>query len=114
MHTVPTEAPHSHAQLAAALRTRVEQTGTLDAALRRDILMRAAGGPAVPEPYDALVNQIAEDSYRVTDAQVEAVLEASGYEKNAFEVILTASIGAGLRRWDAAANAIQDARDAPA
>ena len=67
----------------------------------------------MPEPYDALVTQVDEDSFRVTDAQVHAVLEETGSEKDTFEVILTAAIGAGLRRWDAAAKAIRDAEDAP-
>jgi hypothetical protein len=102
----------SHAQLASALRTRVEETGTLEPTLRKGILARGAGGPAVPEPYDALAHQVAEDSYRVTDAQVRAIVEEAGSEGNAFEVLLTAAIGAGLRRWDAAAKAIGDAEDA--
>jgi hypothetical protein len=63
----------------------------------------------VPEPYDALAHQIAEDSFRVTDAQVAAALRASGSESKTFEVVLTAAIGAGLRRWDAAEKAIREA-----
>jgi hypothetical protein len=99
----------SHAQLADDLRARVTETGTLDGQVRRMILARGAGGPAVPAPYDALANQVGEDSFRVTDDQVQAVLQEMGSEKEAFEVILTAAIGAGLRRWDAAAKAIREA-----
>ena len=102
----------SHKQLAAALRARVEQTGMLDRSLRDGILARGAGGAPISEPYDALAGQIADDSYGVTDAQVRAVLAAAGSEENAFEVILTAAIGAGLRRWDVAARAIGEADDA--
>lgn len=102
----------SHAQLASALRTRVVDAGTLDGALRAAVLRRAAGGAALAEPYDALTRQIAADSFRVTDAQVRAVLDEAGTQGNAFEVILTAAIGAGLRRWDVAVNAIEEAEDA--
>jgi len=63
----------------------------------------------VSEPYDALAHQIAQDSFGVTDAQVAAVLQTTGSERNAFEVVLTAAIGAGLRRWDAAEKAIREA-----
>jgi len=106
---MPGETPLSHVELAALLRSHVEQTGILDAGLRRGIL---SGDAAVPEPYGSLARQIAEDSFRVTDAQVQAVREAAGSQKGAFEVVLTAAIGAGLRRWDAAARAIDEARDA--
>src|SRR5665213_4090951 len=104
--------PGSHAQLAGDIRSRVELTGMLDPFLRLSILARGAGGPAVPEPYGALAHQIAEDSFRVTDAQVAAVLQTTGSERDTFEVILTAAIGAGLRRWDAAENAIRETGDA--
>ena len=102
----------SHHQHAERLRRRVEETGATSDELRRGALARASGGPAVPEPYDALVAQIDGDSSRVTDAQVRAVREAAGSEKAAFEVILTAAVGAGLHRWDAADRAIAEAGDA--
>lgn len=103
----------SHAELAAALRSRVVQSGTLDRGLRLGILSRGAGGAmTVPEPYDTLARQIGEDSFRVTDAQVDAVLRETGSERDAFEVVLTASVGAGLRRWDVAAKAIREAEGA--
>ncbi|GAB3389899.1 hypothetical protein GCM10027568_12780 [Humibacter soli] len=88
----------------------MEQSGTLERDLRLGILARGAGDPtAVPEPYDTLARQIGEDSFRVTDVQVDAVLRDVGSERDAFEVVLTASIGAGLRRWDVAAKAIREA-----
>ncbi len=76
--------------------------------------MRAgAGGDAsLPEPYAALTRTIGERSYRVTDAQVGAVRSAAGTDRAAFEVIMSASIGAGLRRWDAAMAALEEAEDA--
>lgn len=90
------------------------ETGDADRALRTHVFERAAGGVAITEPYDELARQIAGDSSRVTDAQVAAVVHATGSEKKAFELILTATIGAGLRRWDAAEAAIEEAADASA
>lgn len=109
---MPRDMPGSHSQLARDLRSRVVEAGTLDRELRCAILARSAGGPAVPEPYDALVKQVDEDSFRVTDTQVQAVLQETGSEGEAFEVILTAAIGAGLRRWDAAEKVISEAERA--
>jgi len=108
------DASGSHARFAGALRSRVAETGTLGRELRRAILARGAGAgaAAVPEPYEALVRQIAGDSFRVTDAQVNAVLQETGSESDTFEVILTAAVGAGLGRWDAAEKAIRGAGDA--
>ncbi|KHL05131.1 hypothetical protein [Sinomonas humi] len=39
---------------------------------------------------------------------------ATGSDKEAFEIIMSASIGAGLARWDAAIRAIAQASDATA
>jgi hypothetical protein len=75
---------------------------------------RAAGGGSVEQPYDSLTQQIAGAAYRVTDAQVEAVRTATGSDKGAFEIIMAASIGAGLARWDAAMRAIEGEGNAPA
>lgn len=108
----------SHQLHADRLRGRVADSGLTDRDLRLGALARGdgagsgSGSGSIPEPYDSLARQIGEDSSRVTDAQVEAVRAATGSEKAAFEIILTAAIGAGLRRWDAAARAIEEARDA--
>jgi hypothetical protein len=83
-----------------------------DASLRIGAMNRAAGGPAITPPHDALAHQIGEAAYLVTDAQVAEVREAVGSDKGTFEVVLSASIGAGLVRWDAAVNAIDGASDA--
>jgi hypothetical protein len=97
--------------LRAALATGAART---EASLRTGVSARAAGGPAVAEPYDSLARQIGEASYAVTDAQVDAVRQATGSDKAAFEVVMSACVGAGLARWDAAVRAIEEARDAPA
>ena len=89
-------------------------TGITDVALRTAVAARAAGGPPIAEPYDDLARQIGEASYRVTEADVDAVREATGSDKAAFEIVMSACIGAGLARWDAAARVIAEATDAPA
>ena len=103
-----------HEQLAAAVRARVVEGPALtDAALRRSIVARGAGGPPVAEPHDALVHQVASESARVTDRQVADVRSAVGSDKAAFEIVMTAAIGAGLMRLDAALQALREAADAP-
>ena len=81
--------------------------------MRTAVFTRAAGGAPIVEPYEALAQQIREAAYRVTDAHVEAVRAATGSDKGAFEIIMSASIGAGLARWDTAVRAIDEASDAP-
>lgn len=102
----------SHAGFAGRLRERVGADGLIDRELRIGAMDRAAGGPPIAEPYDALAGQIGDAAYLVTDAQVAAVREAVGSDKGAFEVVLSASSGAGLMRWDAAMRAIDGVTDA--
>lgn len=104
-----------HRRHADALRTAATgPSGTTDAALRADVLSLASAGPAIQDPYDTLARQISEAPDRVTDAQVSAVRAAAGSDKAAFEIIMAASIGPGLARWDAAMQAIGETPDAPA
>jgi hypothetical protein len=104
-----------HRRHADGVRTAVAgPAGTTEAALRTAVLARSSGGPAIPEPYDELARQIGEAADRVTDAQVSAVRAATGTDKAAFEIVMTASIGAGLARWDAAIRVIEEVSDAPA
>jgi hypothetical protein len=102
----------SHSRFADRVRERVGGDGLTDPEVRLGAMSRGAGGPAIAEPYNALAHQIGEAAYRVTDAQVAAVKEATSTDKGAFEIILSASIGAGLARWDAALRAIEGAADA--
>jgi hypothetical protein len=101
-----------HGELAARLRDRVAGSGLLDRAVRLGAMRRGAGGGAMAEPFDELARQVGQAASRVTDAQVAAVREATGSDALTFEVVLSAAIGAGLRRWDAAADAITRAADA--
>jgi hypothetical protein len=105
----------NHGVLAEALRRRVlEEPALTNSALRQAVAASAQGGPAAPPPYEALARRIGEAAFRVTDAQVASVVTAAGTEKAAFELIITAAVGAGLLRWQLASKAIEEARDAPA
>lgn len=104
-----------HRRHADAVRAAVTgPAGKTDATLRTAVTARASGGPPVGEPYDALAIQIGEAAYRVTDSQVADVRAAQGSDKAAFEIVMAASVGAGLARWDAAIRAIDEASDASA
>ncbi|MDL9980811.1 hypothetical protein [Microbacterium candidum] len=101
----------AHDELADALRRRIRESGVIAADLRAAIL---AGGEDAAEPFRSLARTVEDSSYRVTDAQVVEVRESAGSERAAFEVVMTASAAAGLRRWDAAFRAIAEATDASA
>ena len=106
--------PDHHA-LAEALRRRVlEEPAETDPGLRRAVAASAAGGPAAPVPYEALARQIGGAACNVTDDHVARIVRAAGSEKAAFELIVTAAVGAGLLRWDRALKAVKEARGAPA
>jgi len=89
-----------HRALAEALRRRVlEGPGATDMALRQAVANRATGGPAIGEPFDRLSVRIGEASYKVTDEQVKRLVAEVKSEKAAFEIIVSAAVGAGLYRW---------------
>jgi uncharacterized peroxidase-related enzyme len=90
-----------HRALAEELRKRIlESPGTTDPLIRQAIAKLATGGPATGEAaYDDLARQIGDAAYKVTDEQIKKVVEKTGSEKAAFEVIVAAAVGAGLHRW---------------
>ncbi|UMO99975.1 hypothetical protein [Amycolatopsis sp. EV170708-02-1] len=104
----------SHRYRAETLRSAMAgDTGITEVALRTAVAARSAGGPPVAEPYDDLAWQIGDASYRVTDAELAAVRRAAGSDKAAFEIVMSACIGAGMARWDAATRILAEATDAP-
>lgn len=101
-----------HRGFAERLRERASgDSGLTPADLRKAALKRAAGGEILTEPYDELVQQIGNASYRVTDEQVSRVREAAGSDKGAFEIVMAAAIGAALMRFDQAMSALGKAVD---
>lgn len=105
----------SHEVFAGRLRSRVGDSGTVSAAIREGAFALGAGREAeLPSPIGDLARTVGSASFRVTDAMVADVREAVGSEVAAFEVILSASVGAGLVRWGAASSVIEEAgREAP-
>jgi hypothetical protein len=101
-----------HAKLVSALKHATLEAPALTSP--QGAAQRAASGPAIDAPYDALARQIGEAAYRVTDSQVASVLIAAGTEKAAFEIVAAAAVGAGLQRWDIGTKALREAIDATA
>ncbi|KHK98331.1 hypothetical protein LK09_04725 [Microbacterium mangrovi] len=100
----------SHDVLADRLRSRVGDSGTASEAIREGASTVGAGHEAeLPFPVGDLARLVGSASSRVTDALVADVREAVGSEVAAFEVILSASVGAGLVRWDVASRVIEEA-----
>ncbi|WP_147394428.1 hypothetical protein [Arthrobacter cheniae] len=106
------ETSDDHGARRVALEAKVVGSAETDVELRAGVMKCASNGPAIAMPYDDLARGIGEAAHRVTDVQVANVRAALGTDKGAFEVVLAASIGAGLSRWDAASRAIKGADDA--
>lgn len=63
-------------------------------------------------PVGDLARLVGAASFRVTDVMIADVREAVGSDVAAFEVVMSASVGAGLTRWDAASQVIGEAAGA--
>jgi hypothetical protein len=99
--------------LADALGRRVlEGPGETPPELREAVAQRAAGGRPIAGACDDLARQIGESACRVTDAQVANVLSEMKSEKATFEIVIAASVGAGLLRCRQAIRALEAATDA--
>ncbi len=103
--------PPDHRALAEILRKRVlEGPGITDATLRQAMALWATGGAAIGEAaYDDLAQQIGQAAYKVTNEQVKKVVEKTGSEKAAFELIVAAAVGAGLYRWQKGLSLLKEA-----
>jgi alkylhydroperoxidase family enzyme len=66
----------------------------------------ADGTAPAPEAMAAYLGKVRECAYTVTDADVEALKAAGFSEDEIFEHTVAAAIGEGLRRLDAATEAI--------
>lgn len=107
------DAINDHRRHADSVRAAVTGAGGVSEKFLRDaVASRAAGGATIAEPYDTLAQQIGQAADQVNDEQVAAVRATEGSDKGAFEMIMAASIGAGLARWEAAIQAMDEANDA--
>jgi hypothetical protein len=99
-----------HRALADAVSRRThEGPGETNVNLRQAMAARAAGGPPLGAPYDALARQIGEGAYKVTDDQVAKVVEETGGERAAYELIVASALGAGLHRWRQGLKVLEEA-----
>ena len=98
--------------------------GATDPDLRRAVEARAAalgGRPApapatdsqageVPAELTSYVDKVALHAYKVTDADIEGLLQAGYSEDAIFEITLSAALGAGLARLERGLEALRDAK----
>jgi alkylhydroperoxidase family enzyme len=59
-----------------------------------------------PEAARAYAEAVRQHAYRVTDADVERLLDGGMTEDEVFEATVAAAVGAGLARFDAAVRAL--------
>ena len=88
----------------------VRQAALADAARTAGVSIGAVG--TLPPDLAAYVATVARHAYRVTDAQVAALLAAGHSEDVVFEVTVSAALGAGLARWERGLAALEGANDA--
>jgi alkylhydroperoxidase family enzyme len=95
-----------HAAAVAAVRDAVLRTpGAADAASRE----LAFAGASDDAPSASYIAKVHEASYRVTDADIEALGAAGLSEDAIFELTLAAALGAAGRRLDAGLRALREA-----
>jgi hypothetical protein len=69
--------------------------------------MAAATGQPLPEPAATYTATVRDQSHRITDADIDR-LTAADYSQDAiYEITVAAAVGAALRRYDTAVNAVR-------
>jgi alkylhydroperoxidase family enzyme len=70
--------------------------------------LREAAQPErqAPEGFDAYLGKVRRAAYTITDADVQALKDAGHSEDEIFELTVSAAVGAGLDRLDAALRAL--------
>jgi AhpD family alkylhydroperoxidase len=76
---------------------------TTTPALRR----AAATGTGLPDPWQTYTATVRDASYRVTDADIDHLVDSGHAEDEIFEVTVAAAVGAALRGFDAGRDAVQ-------
>jgi hypothetical protein len=99
------DATARHGETLARLRHAV-----LDAPARSTPELRtaAATGGELPEPLAAYVAKVRDQSYRVTDRDVERLTASGLSEDEIFELSIATALGAALRRFDAGLRAMRE------
>lgn len=100
----------SHEVLADRLRARVRDAGSAPVDVREVAFALGSGAErSLRSPIADLASLVGAASFRVTDGMIADVREAVGSDVATFEVVMSASVGAGLARWDAASRVIAEA-----
>lgn len=90
---------HRHADRIAALQRAILETpGATDRSER----LAAEAGQATGTPADAYLAKVRTESYRIIDADVDALRTAGIPEDAIFELTLAAALGEATRRFDRA------------
>ena len=76
-----------------------------------DSSLRAAAfaGVAVPAPWSAYVRKVKEESYRVTDRDIQELIASGCPEDAIFEVTVAAALGAAGSRLESGLRALAEA-----
>jgi hypothetical protein len=93
-----------HADRVAALRHAVFDS---DAVTDRATRATAATGGQLPDPLRSYLTKVREASYRITDADVDALRSVGHSDEEIFELTVAAALGAALRSRDAGLRALQ-------
>jgi len=70
-----------------------------DASLGTDVRLAIANGENVPEDYRGLTEKVHKHAYKVTDDDIQALLESGHHEEDVFEAIVSGAVGAAVGRW---------------
>jgi len=101
--------PHSegtagrHAALLTALRRAVlESPGRTEPAAR----LAAAEGSSLPAPLDSYILRVRDQSYRITDRDIDTLTAAGISEDEIFELTVAAALGAAMLSFNAGMRAL--------
>lgn len=92
--------PSDHQKLAESLRARIlEGPGRTEKYLRQSMADEISAD-SLQLPFKKLAWQVRNESYGITDQDVQELVDGAESEKAAFELIIAAAVGAGLSVWD--------------
>ena len=69
--------------------------GTLDTEVR----LAVANGESAPTEFQTLTEKVHKHAYRVTDEDVQAVLDSGFHQEDVFEAVVSGAVGASVNRW---------------
>ena len=72
-----------------------------DGRLDKDIRTAVAKGDEPPEPLQRLTEKVHKHAYRVTDEDVQELLDGPFDEEQVFEAVVSGAVGAAMNSWQA-------------